>query len=63
MCDVTLTPAPSLSSHDGVIVTGSPAAVYEGPDWLVSLEKTLRQAVKESIPLLAVCFGVIDKYP
>jgi len=56
--DVTCAPPPPLTDYEGVLITGSPASVYEQPGWLGSLENTLREAVQQQqTPVLAVCFG------
>jgi GMP synthase (glutamine-hydrolysing) len=41
----------------GVIITGSPAMVTDRSEWMQSLAVWLREAVREKIPLLGVCFG------
>ncbi len=41
----------------GVIVTGSPASVYDGDAWITRSEDFLRRAADHSIPLYGVCFG------
>jgi GMP synthase (glutamine-hydrolysing) len=41
----------------GVIVTGSPASVYDGEAWIAHSEDFLRRAADRSVPLYGVCFG------
>jgi GMP synthase (glutamine-hydrolysing) len=56
--DATETPPPALEGYQGVIVTGSPASVYEDLPWLPPVEDVLREAVRrQDTPVLAVCFG------
>lgn len=58
----------TLSLHEGqrppapeqvraVIVTGSPAMVTDGHDWIRRGEEFLRLAVASRIPVLGICFG------
>ena len=56
--DITVAPPPSLERYRGVIVTGSPAAVYERPPWLEDLRRMLRRIAERQRPAaLCVCFG------
>ncbi len=41
----------------GVIVTGSPASVYDSEAWIARSKEFLRQAADRAIPLYGVCFG------
>jgi GMP synthase (glutamine-hydrolysing) len=41
----------------GAIITGSPAMVTDQSEWMQSLAVWVRQAVREEIPVLGVCFG------
>ena len=41
----------------GVIITGSPAATYDGDTWIARSEEFLRRAADRSVPLYGVCFG------
>jgi GMP synthase (glutamine-hydrolysing) len=51
-------PPPDLRDYDGVLITGSPASVYDQSARLDALEEALRQAVQhQETPVLAVCFG------
>ena len=45
------------ADYAGVIVTGSPASVYDGEAWIARSEDFLRQAADRAIPLYGVCFG------
>ena len=49
----------SLSSVDGVVLTGSTAGVYERDDrpWIVDQEGLVRELIEREIPTLGVCFG------
>lgn len=56
--DITRAGAPRLDACDGIIVTGSPAGVYERLPWMPELERLLRRlADRQDLPALAVCFG------
>ena len=50
-------PLPSLSDFDGVIVTGSPAGVYEGHDWIAPAEAFVQRTAQAGKPQVGVCFG------
>ena len=43
-------------THDGYIITGSPAGVYEEHDWIEPLKAFLR-AAKGKAKLVGICFG------
>jgi GMP synthase (glutamine-hydrolysing) len=43
--------------YAGVIVTGSPASVYDGEAWIARSEDFLKRAADRAIPLYGVCFG------
>jgi len=45
------------SSGDAWIITGSPRSVYEEEDWMIGLEKNIRDASKCKKPILGICFG------
>ena len=40
----------------GVVITGSPAGVYEGDPWIVALMDWLR-ALDPAVPVVGICFG------
>ncbi len=50
-------PMPALGEFDGVIITGSPAGVYEGHEWIEPAEEFLRRAAAAGKPVVGVCFG------
>ncbi|MGH8005921.1 MAG: glutamine amidotransferase-related protein [Candidatus Binatia bacterium] len=41
----------------GIIVTGSPASVYDSDPWILRSEDFLRRAADRAVPLYGVCFG------
>ncbi len=48
---------PVLDGHlKGVVITGSPAGVYESDPWIVALIEWLR-ALDHDIPVVGICFG------
>ena len=46
-----------LAVFDGFIITGSPASVHDGADWIDRLLATIREIVARKIPLFGACFG------
>lgn len=50
---------PPLDEADGVVLTGSTAAVYESDSrpWITEQESLVRELVDREIPTLGVCFG------
>ena len=46
-----------LNAFDGAIITGSPASVNSGADWVARLEELVRAAYAEGKPLFGACFG------
>ncbi|MEL7491346.1 MAG: type 1 glutamine amidotransferase [Pseudomonadota bacterium] len=48
---------PGPSDYDGVIITGSPAGVYEGHDWIAPAEEFVRRAADAGKPQIGICFG------
>lgn len=48
---------PALSDIDGALITGSPAGVYEGHDWIPPLETFIRECSTVKRPLFGICFG------
>lgn len=48
---------PALGEFDGLIITGSPAGVYEGHQWIAPLEEFLRRAAAARKPIIGICFG------
>ena len=57
LCDATRGPIPELTSHVGVIVTGSVKSVLSPEPWMDGLAAFLRGADQIGVPVLAVCFG------
>jgi len=57
LCDATREPIPDLTSHVGVIVTGSVKSVLRPEPWMDGLAAFLRGADQLGVPVLAVCFG------
>ncbi len=50
-------PPPPLGAFDALIITGSPAGVYEGQDWIAPAEDFLRRAIAAGKPTVGICFG------
>lgn len=50
-------PIPNPSEFDGLLITGSPAGVYEGHDWISPTEDLVRQTASLKIPQAGICFG------
>lgn len=48
---------PSTSDFDGLLITGSPAGVYEGHDWIAPLEELVRKSAIANKPQVGICFG------
>ena len=48
---------PSVASFDGLLITGSPAGVYEEHDWIAPLEDLVRATAKAGKPQVGICFG------
>ena len=48
---------PKLSEFDGLLITGSPAGVYEEYDWIEPCAKLVRDAAKAGKPQVGICFG------
>ena len=48
---------PSLGAFDAIIITGSPAGVYEGHDWITPTQDFLRRAIAAGKPTVGICFG------
>jgi GMP synthase-like glutamine amidotransferase len=46
-----------VGSHDGFIITGSPASVNDLAPWLDRLFGLIREAVAAGVPLFGACFG------
>ena len=48
---------PEPTSFDGVIITGSPAYVEEGDEWISHLIRDIQTLVAAKTPLIGLCFG------
>jgi GMP synthase-like glutamine amidotransferase len=48
---------PAIEGLEGVVITGSPAGVYEDHDWLPPLREFIKTVHSASIPMLGICFG------
>jgi len=57
--DVTAAPPPKVVGYHGVIVTGSPAAVYDRAAWMEPFSRLLRELAERQpvVPTLAICFA------
>jgi len=60
-CDVVSIPGgerlPNPAGLDAILITGSPAGVYDGFDWIAPLEDFVRKAHDQRVPMVGVCFG------
>ena len=54
--DVVAGTLPVHDAHDGYILTGSPAGVYDGLPWIAALKDWLR-AAPAATRLVGICFG------
>jgi len=50
-------PLPDPASLQAILITGSPAGVYDGLDWIAPLEDFVRAAYARQTPMVGVCFG------
>ena len=48
---------PDAAGLEGIVITGSPAGVYEDLPWFAPLRAFIRQGYGNAIPMLGVCFG------
>ncbi|MFB6282622.1 MAG: type 1 glutamine amidotransferase [Halobacteria archaeon] len=48
---------PEEAEFDGVIISGSSAAVYSEKDWVENLKEYVDRSVQAEIPHLGICFG------
>jgi len=46
-----------VNSADGWLITGSRHGAYEKHDWIPPLEKFVRGAFNQMIPVVGICFG------
>ncbi|KWV52252.1 glutamine amidotransferase [Bradyrhizobium macuxiense] len=60
-CDIVSIPdgemLPDPAGLDAILITGSPAGVYDGFDWIAPLEDFVRKAHDKRVPMVGVCFG------
>jgi GMP synthase-like glutamine amidotransferase len=50
-------PLPDVGGLDAILITGSPAGVYDPLDWIAPLEDFVRTAHDKQVPMVGVCFG------
>ena len=50
-------PLPEPGKLQGIVLTGSPAGVYDDYPWLDPLRDFIRDAYGKRVPMLGVCFG------
>ena len=50
-------PLPDPSTLQAILITGSPAGVYDELDWIAPLEAFVRAAYANKTPMVGVCFG------
>ncbi len=50
-------PLPDPRALEAILITGSPAGVYDRLDWIAPLEDFVRAAHASRIPMVGVCFG------
>ncbi len=50
-------PLPPLDDVEAVLITGSPAGVYDPLPWIEPLKEWIRAAGERSIPQVGICFG------
>ncbi|MBE7733249.1 type 1 glutamine amidotransferase [Devosia faecipullorum] len=48
---------PEPGNLDGIVITGSPAGVYEDHAWLEPLRGFIREAYAAETPMVGICFG------
>jgi GMP synthase-like glutamine amidotransferase len=48
---------PDIGGLKAILITGSPAGVYDGYDWIAPLEEFVRTAHGSKVPMVGVCFG------
>ncbi len=47
----------STRAEDGWLITGSRHGVYDDLPWMRTLKDFLRQAVRDAVPVVGICFG------
>lgn len=50
-------PSPPPDNYDALLITGSPAGVYEEHGWIASAEQIIHRTVQTQKPMVGVCFG------
>jgi GMP synthase-like glutamine amidotransferase len=55
--DARVSALPDPEQLEGIVITGSPAGVYEDHAWLPPLRDFIRRAYDKGTPMLGVCFG------
>jgi GMP synthase-like glutamine amidotransferase len=50
-------PLPDPETLEAILITGSPAGVYDGLGWIARLEDFVRAAHAGKIPMVGICFG------
>lgn len=50
-------PLPALDGIEALLITGSPAGVYEKDPWIGALRVFLQKAASAHIPMIGVCYG------
>jgi len=50
-------PLPDIEGLEAILITGSPAGVYDPFDWIAPLEGFVRTAHEKKVPMVGVCFG------
>ena len=48
---------PDATTLEAILITGSPAGVYDDFDWIAPLERFVRAAYEAKIPMVGICFG------
>jgi GMP synthase-like glutamine amidotransferase len=48
---------PDPAGLDAILITGSPAGVYDDLDWIAPLERFVRAAYEARVPTAGICFG------
>jgi len=48
---------PDPVTLEAILITGSPAGVYDDLDWIAPLERFVRTAYDARIPMAGICFG------
>ena len=54
---VSVQALPDPAALEGIVITGSPAGVYEDHAWLPPLRNFIRAAYATGTPMLGICFG------